>query len=222
MARGTDEGRRSLGPLGILAVVAAVLVVGGSWIGGLIPSIGNPFRSEQRDRSGPALLRSIEDISEYRAATGNFQVIVDLEDDTRFVPSAIRGERTLFVAAGGIDAGVDFGALGPDAVRVSDDGRDVAITLPAPRLFDPSVDPERSYVVDRDRGVLDRIGGAFSDSPTSERELYLLAEEKMRQAAAEAELLAQAERNTRAMLEALMTSSGFDTVTVTFEDPDAS
>jgi hypothetical protein len=221
MAHRQERARPAAGRLGALVAIAAVLVVGGSWIGGLIPSIGNPFRSEQRDRSGPAVLRSIEDISEYRAATGNFQVIVDLEDDTRFVPSLIRGERTLFVAAGSIDAGVDFGALGPEAVRVSDDRREVELTLPAPRLFDPAVDPERSYVVDRDRGVLDRIGAAFSDNPTSERELYLLAEEKMRQAAAETELTAQAERNTRAMLQALMTASGFRSVTVTFTPPAA-
>lgn len=221
MDRG-DHGRRRPVPKGLaaLALLAVALVVGGGMLGGLLPSFGNPFGSERRDRSGPALLRSIEDISEYRAATGNFQVIVDLEDDTRFVPSVISGERTLFVAAGGIDAGVDFGALGPGAVRV--DGDAVTITLPAPRLFEPTVDPERSYVVDRDRGVLDRIGSAFQDNPTSERDLYLLAEEKMRAAAAEAELLAQAERNTRLMLEALMRASGFTTVTVEFEEPDAS
>ena len=38
---------------------------------------------------------SIEDIGEYRASSANLQLVLDLEKDTRFVPSVIKGERVL-------------------------------------------------------------------------------------------------------------------------------
>jgi hypothetical protein len=209
-------------PWGGAAVVAAgvvVLVLLVTRLGGLLPGIGNPFSTETVDRSGPAVLEAIQDISEYRAATGNFQVIVDLEEDTRFVPSEIRGERTLFVAAGTVDAGVDLSQLGADDVEVSDDRRSVTLTLAPPRLYEAQVDPERSYVVSRDRGLLDRVGGLFSDSPTGERELFIAAEERIAAAAAETRLTDQAATNTRATLETLLRSLGFERVEVRFAEP---
>lgn len=197
---------------------AALLVVAVTWASGLLPSFGNPFGTDTVDRTGPAVLHAVRDISEYRAATGEFQVIVDLEEDVRFVPSRISGERTLFVATGSADAGVDLGALGADGVEVSEDGMAVTISLPPARLYEATVDPEASYVASRERGVLDRIGSVFSDSPTGERELYLAAEERIAAAAQEARLRERAEANTRTMLEALMRSLGFETVRVHFAE----
>ena len=101
-----------------LAALALYLFAG--WVGGILPDFANPFEEETVDRSGPALLKSLQDLEEYRAASGHFEVIVDLERDTQFVPSAIRGERVLFVAVGSVDAGVSFAGLDEDAVDVSD------------------------------------------------------------------------------------------------------
>ncbi len=213
-ARRAGSGRLVAAALvGALAVVA---LAGG--IGGLLPSISNPFSEETVDRSQPVLLEALVDLSEYRAAEGQFQVIVDVEDDTRFVPSLIKGERTSFLATGTVAASVDFSGLGEDAIVVSEDGTSVRITLPRAVLSDPTVDPEGSYVLDRDRGVLDRIGAAFSDSPTSERELYLLSEDKLAAAAGEADLVQKAEENTRAMLTSMLESLGFERVSVSFSD----
>ena len=177
--RGTDESpppppperpRRSFRPpVGLIVLIAAAvlgfLFLG--WVRDLIPSLDNPFRTETVDRSQPAILKSIRDLSEYRASSGHFEVIVDIEKDTRFVPSAIRGERVLFVAVGSVDAGVDFGALDRRAVSVVN--KSVTITLPPARFFDARVDPTRSYVYDRDRGLFDRVSGVFADNPTGER-----------------------------------------------------
>jgi hypothetical protein len=202
----------------LVVAVAALLVL----LPALIPAL-NPFKEETVDRSGPVLLKSLENLSEYRAASANMQVVVDVEQDTDLVPSFIKGERTLFVAAGSVDAAVDFGELGrsPDAVRVSDDRKEVAITLPAPQLTEARIDAERSRVFDRDRGALDRIEEAFSDDGgADQQDLYVLAEEKLAEAAAsDPSLLRTAERNTRAMLEGMMRGLGFEKVTVRFEQP---
>lgn len=200
--------------LGVFVAVALV-AVGTGRIGDLLPSIPNPFGSETVDRSQPPLLESLVDLSEYHAASANFQVIVDSERDARFLPSFIRGERTVYVAGGSVDASVDFSRLGEQSV-VSDDRRSVTITLPSPTLSSPRVDPGQSRVVSRDRGVLDRIGSALSDNPTSEQPLVLAAEEKMRDAAGSSDLRPKAEHNTRQMLEDLLGSLGYTNVTVNF------
>jgi len=202
----------------VLLIAAAVALI--VLLPALIPAL-NPFKEETVDRSGPVLLKSLENLSEYRAASANLQVVVDVEKDTNLVPSFIKGERTLFVAAGNVDAAVDFGGLGksPDAVRVSGDRKEVAITLPPARLTEARLDPERSRVYDRDRGALDRIGEAFSDDGgADQQELYVLAEQKLTEAAAsDPALLRTAERNTRSMLEGMMRGLGFEKVTTRFE-----
>ncbi len=93
------------------------------------------------------------------------------------------------------------------------------IDLPIPRLTPARVDPARSHVVSRDRGILDRLGSVFADSPTGERQLYLLAERKLQAAAQEGDIVRRAEDNTRAMLETMLRSLGFTEVTVRFEAP---
>lgn len=206
------------GPL-LLALFVVILIVG---LPLLIPAL-NPFKTETVDRSGPVLLKSLENLSEYRAASANLQVIVDVEQDTGLIPSFIKGERTLFVAAGSVDAAVDFGALGktPGAVKVSDDRRAVTITLPPARLTEPRLDSERSRVYDRDRGALDRIEDVFSDDGgADQQELYVLAEQKLAEAArADPAILATAERNTKSMLEGMLRALGFERITVRFESP---
>jgi Protein of unknown function (DUF4230) len=208
----------SRSPLRLLAI-AGLIVAALVLIPALVPSL-NPFREEERDRSGPVLLQSLEDLSEYRAASANLQVIVDVERDVRLLPSFIKGERTLFLAAGSVDAAVDFEGIGkrPGAVVVSDDRRAATLTLPAPRLTETRLDTKRSRIYDRDRGVLDRIGETFSDDGGADQQkLYALAEDKLRAAAAaDPRLLETAERNTRAMLTGLRRGLGFERITVRF------
>jgi hypothetical protein len=201
----------------LLVGLALVLLAGARAARNLLPDLLNPFGggTAQVDRTGPAVLQAIEDLSEYRAATGHFEVIVDLEEDGP-LPAFLQGERTIFVAVGTVDGVVDFSQLGEDAVQVSEDRRSVSVRLPAATLSDARVDPEASYVYGRQRGLLDRLEDAFSDRPAGERDLYLLAEDRLEEAAAAGSLTATAETNTRAMLDSLLRSLGFTDVTVDF------
>ena len=72
-------------------------------------------------------------------------------------------------------------------------------------------------VVDRDRGRVARVGGAFAENPVDDGELYALAERRLGAAAAESDVLDRAEDNTRGMLTSLAQSLGVDEVTVEFE-----
>ena len=200
-----------------LILLFGFLVVG--WVKDLVPDFANPFQEETIDRTGPAVLKSVRNLHDFRAASGHFEVIVDVEKDTALVPDVIKGQRVLFVAVGDVDAGVDFSRLGIDAVDVSDDGKSVSLELPPATFRDPELDLERSYVYDRDRGAIDRLQSLFGDDSGIEAELYPLAEEKLANAARDGSgLLARAERNTRLMLEGLLRSLGYTRVEVRFSD----
>ncbi len=69
-----------------------------------LPHWLNPFGETTKDRSAPVVLQSIQNLSRYESASGNFQVVVDLEKDARFLPGALRGQRTVFVGSGSVDA----------------------------------------------------------------------------------------------------------------------
>jgi hypothetical protein len=201
--------------LGVAAVgVLAALGLGQAL--DVLPDLENPFGTEEVDRTGPAVLQALQDVSRYEAATGEFQVLVDVEQDAAYLPDVVRGDRTLFLAQGTVDASVDFTGITGDAIRVAEDGS-VTVTLPEATLSEARIDPDTSRVVDRDRGLLDRIGSALSDDPTDDTELYARAEDRLGAAAAEAGLTDRAEANTRRMLEGMLRPLGYDDVTVVFQ-----
>lgn len=197
-----------------LAVVVALFVLVERF--SLVPGFGGLFGEETRDRSGPVLLKSIQDMDRYEAAVGNFQVVVDLEKDAAFLPDAIRGTRTLYVGAGTVSGYVDLGGLDERSVTVNGDRTKASITLPHAVLGTAALDPERSYAVSKQRGLLDRIGDLFSDNPAGEQAVQKLAARHISEAAGESGLAERAERNTTSMLEGLLRSLGFREVTVAY------
>jgi hypothetical protein len=196
-------------------VLGGLVVVGADRALDALPRFDAPFEEQVVDRSRPALLQSLAELEDFHAAKATFQVVVDLERDVRHVPAWVKGERTTYLAVGSVDGLVDFGGLSGDAVET--DGTSATITLPAPRLDEARIDLAESRVLDRDRGVVDRVAGALSDDPTSERDVALAAQDKLAAAAAESDLLERAEANTRAMLTGLAGSFGYDDVSVRFE-----
>ena len=91
--------RRVMGPLAGLAATVAVIVAGvvAITVVHLLPHIRNPFAESTTMRSQPTLLKSITSLSRYQAASGSFQVIVDLSRKTQYLPSFLEGSQTVFV-----------------------------------------------------------------------------------------------------------------------------
>jgi len=210
------------GMVGSVVGVAVVLLVALLALFGLARLTHWPFGSEERDRSGPAVLTAMRDLSEYHAATGQYQVVIDIQQDAKFLPDIIKGKRTIFLAIGSVDSYVDFRKLGDDAVSVSADRKSVSITLPRAQLSKPNVDPDQSRVLNQDLGVIDRLGNLFSDQPNPQnQQMYQVAEQRLADAARQVGLQKRAEDNTRATLDKLMRSLGFTTVDITFVNPAA-
>ena len=206
---------------GVFWLVATVglvmaLILGAQSVGWL-PDFKNPFGTQKEDRSQPPLLQSIQDLSRYVAAEGNFQVIIDVQENRKYIPDFLVNERILFVAAGTVDAYVDFGNIGQGAIKESDDRRTVEVTLPAPQLGKPNLDPENTRVYSEQRGLLNRLKDVFANDPNRVTEVYALAEERIAEAAKSSGLSTRAEENTRKMLEGLLRSLGYTTITVKYQ-----
>ncbi|MEU3458895.1 DUF4230 domain-containing protein [Streptomyces sp. NPDC006733] len=182
----------------------------------LLPGLPNPFGEKTKDRSGPVVLKSIQDMNRFEGASGNFQVVVDLQKDANFLPDSVKGKRTLYVGAGSVDSYVDLGKVAKDGVTVSADRTTATIRLPHAELERTSLDPKNSYVVSQQRGFFDRLGDFLGNNPGNEKQLNELAAQKIQDAAKATELSKRAEANTQSMLKGLLTSLGFTTVQVTF------
>jgi hypothetical protein len=196
----------------IVVIIVAVSVLRGLH---LVPGWLNPFAEQTKDRSSPVVLKSIRDLSRYEAATGNFQVVVDLEKDAKFLPNSVRGQRTLFVGNGSVDAFVDFGRLGTGGVTVNADRTAVTVRLPRAQLEPTNLDPQHSYVFATQRGIFNRIGDFFGGNPGDQKQLYSLAAQKIQAAARQSGLRERADQNTKLMLQNMLRALGFKQVTVT-------
>jgi hypothetical protein len=195
----------------VLLVVGALVALGGLLAANTFGL--SPFQASQVDRSQPVMLKSIQDVSQYHAAVGNFETVLDVENAVAWVPGIIAGRRTLYVAAGTVNAYVDLSGLADTDLRVSPDGKSVTVRLPEPKLDKPNLNFDRSYIYDQNRGIVDRIVDAI-ETP-QQAELFELAETKLAAAAEESELRKQAAENTKAMLTVMLGSHG---VQVTFLD----
>ena len=197
----------------IAAVIAALLVLSAVH---LLPQLRNPFAETTTDRSGPVLLKSITSLSRYEAASGSFQVVVNLTRQTAFIPSFLEGSDTLFIGQGTEIAYINFGQLSGRAIQVSPDRAAVTVDLPKAQLEPAVLNVSQSYVFAEQQGLLNRIGNFFSGNPNSQQQVYILAEQKIETAARQSPLLAEAQRNTTGMLDGMLHSLGFQQVTVRF------
>jgi hypothetical protein len=200
--------------IGLAVVLLAVVALVASAVH-LLPQLRNPFAEKTEERSGPVLLQSIVELSRYEAASGSFQVVVDIKTSS-ILPSFLSGSDTLFIGVGTDNAYVDFSKLKGDAVQVSDDRLSATLTLPHAQLEPATLDTKESYVYAQQQGLFTRINDFLSGNPNSQQALYQLAQKQIEGAAAKSTLVADAERNTKNMLVGLLQSLGFKNVTVSY------
>ena len=216
----TSRTRGALSRLAGLVVLGGIIAAAILGVPRLLPDV-DPFATETKDRPQPALLQSLQRLDEYHAARANLQQVVDIERDAKHLPSFIKGERTVMLATGDVEATVNFRQLGPESVQASWERREVVITLPAARLGTARLDLGRTRVVEHDRGLMDRAGDMLGDGGGNDQRALLLAAQHKLDAAAHAhrDLLPTAERNTAEMLRRLALGLGYKRVTVRFAKP---
>lgn len=114
------------------------------------------------------------------------------------------GDRLLFVAHGVVIAGVDLSKLEAEDIEIRDGIP--TITLPPAEIFVATLDNDKSYVYDRDTGLLRK------SDPNLETLARQAAEKEIREVAIEDGILEQANVNAQAFLMRLLGSLGFNDV----------
>jgi len=114
------------------------------------------------------------------------------------------GYRLLFVAHGEVIAGIDLQKLGPQDMWV--EGGILYVRLPQTEIFVATLNNEKSYVYDRDTGLLTH--GDVNLETTARQ----AAEDAIEQAAIEDGILEQARLNAEIYMERLLDTLGFEDV----------
>jgi hypothetical protein len=114
------------------------------------------------------------------------------------------GDKLLFVAHGIVIAGIDMEKLQPGDMRL--DNGILYVRLPPTEIFIATLDNEKSYVYDRETGLLTK---GFTNLETLARQT---AEAEIRKAALEDGILTQGQTNAENYLLKFFTALGYKTV----------
>jgi len=114
------------------------------------------------------------------------------------------GDRLLFVAHGIVISGIDLGKLDPEDLSINKGV--LYVSLPEPEIFLTTLDNDKSYVYDRETGVLTK--GDINLETNARR----VAEDEIQKAALEDGILKLARENGENYLYRLFISLGFQEV----------
>ena len=114
------------------------------------------------------------------------------------------GDRLLFVAHGIVIAGIDMEKLGPENMQLENGA--LYVKLPPAEVFIATLDNQKSYVYDRDTGVLTH---GNENLETLARQA---AEQEIYKAALEDGILDLAQQNAEYFLEKFFTALGYEKV----------
>ncbi len=117
---------------------------------------------------------------------------------------ALFGDKLLFVAHGEVLAGIDLEKIRLEDIKL--DGKVVTIKLPAAEILSTRLDNDKSYVYDRQTGLLARPDSELETKARQE------AEAQIYKTAIEDGILKQAQTNAQAYLDRLIRSLDYEEV----------
>ena len=159
------------------------------------------------------IVREINDLARLETASFEFEKVITAETRQDVLWGAL-GESMVFVAHGKVYAGVDFSDMAVDDMQVYDP-QTVYVHLPEVEIFDdiPVLDNEKSFVADRDTGILTR------SDPQLESQVRIAAEKAIEEAADESEILERANINAQEFMTNFLNGLGFETIVFTDKPP---
>ena len=142
------------------------------------------------------MLKSITALSRYEAASGSYQVVVDLTKSTAFLPSFIAGSQTLFMGTAPTSPTSTSAGSRARPSRSRRNRTAVTVTLPQPQLEPAVLNVRQSYVFAEQQGLANRLDNFFGGNPNSQQAVYVSAQRHIQAAAQRSPLLADARQNT--------------------------
>lgn len=215
--------RSPLGPLKLLAVATtggavmlaslaglAFLRSGSQFMEGVKLAM-TPKPPEETVDVRTVVVEQVREVSELTTAVFTMEAVVPAQSDRKLGEYTIGQTNLLYVAYGEVRAGVDLEALERADVITTEEGTQVTLRLPPPKVLDTKIDVERSEVYDYSRGF-------FNLGPDRAPELQSMAAraaaQKIECAAYRQDILGQANDRAELVVSKLLQSVGFDTVVV--------
>lgn len=200
----------------ILLLILAVLVVGGVLLVGYLRQMTQPLEQAERRlqeqfaqivNPTPTILpdpitivHQIQDLSRLETASYVIEKVITAESGQGAF-AFLFGDRLILVAHGQVIAGVDLGKMVAGDIAVAEDGT-VVVRLPPAEILVATLDNDKSYVYDRDTGLI----GMNQALETAARQR---AVEEITNAALEDGILETARRNAETYVRHLILSLGF-------------
>lgn len=160
------------------------------------------------------IVKQINDMSRLETASFEMEKIVTVDSEHKGILNFLLGDSMIFVAYGKVYAGVDFTKMEPADIVVVDPVT-VMVHLPEAQIFDdiPALDTEKSYVADRDTGLLTRA------DPQLETQVRQVAEASIREAAQGSDILNRANKNAQTYMYGFLSGLGFTEIIFTPDTP---
>jgi hypothetical protein len=187
----------------VSAMVAALLFASGFWVAKKI----TPGEGASVNTSRAAVVKEIQALGNLEATSFTLEKVVDAGTNNKNAfAEFLFGDNLLLIAHGNVVAGFDLRQLSLEQVVVR--GKEVAITLGEPKILSATLDSSKTAVYDRKTGFLRK------PDKDLETEARAAAEASIRQAACEAGILEQTEKNGKEIVEKMFLLSGFERVIV--------
>lgn len=186
--------------VGVVAVAAVLLTIGLSagWLAGRWM---RPPDGTRRIQDSPTLVRQVQALAQFVTVKYVLEKVVIIEDAKWFGES-----RLIMVAHGVAKAGFDLARLEPRDVRV--DGDRLVLRLPKPHLTDVYLDERRTEVVEHSTGVLRQFDQSLEQNARRQ------ALDKIRLAAVEAGILADAVEKAKLQLTLMAQQAGYSGIEI--------
>ena len=203
----------------ILLLILLALVVGGTVLFSSLRRLTQPLKEAERalqeqfaEITNPTptiipdpvtIIRQVRGLSRLETASYTIEKVITAESGQG--PLAfLFGDQLILVAHGQVIAGVDLGKMGDGDIIVAEEGTAI-VTLPPAEVLVIKLDNQKSYVVDRDTGLI-------GVNPALETDARQAAEEEILSAALEDGILEMAQRNAESSVRQLILALGFQEV----------
>ncbi|MBI4315050.1 MAG: DUF4230 domain-containing protein [Chloroflexi bacterium] len=161
--------------------------------------------------NGAAVVVAMRTLARLETAQFTIEKVI-IKEDGQGALGALFGDRVIFVAHGDVLAGVDMAGLAQGDVTVMPGG--VAfVTLPAAQVLVTTIDNDKSYVVDRQTGLLTKGNVNLETAARQE------AQHEVEAAALEAGILDRAQSGAELYVRQLLATLGYTNVTITRATP---
>lgn len=201
--------------VGILAGVG-LWRSGERFVDGLLTMV-TPMPEEPEVDIRSVVVKQLRGASELTTAIFAMEAVVPTRSDRTLAGYVIGSTNLLYIAYGEVRAGVNLDQITPSDIQI--EGTSIAVTLPPAQVLDSKLELSRSNVYDYDRGFL-------GFGPDNAPELQELAQQealaKIESAACTEGILAEANQRAEKAVSQLLTTAGFNAVTVTTQtSPDS-